>query len=76
VLGCDGDDWAIFTSDRDIKTAETNMQTAINGVARQVDQTKRIKNLAGKNSMHAYMQEKDSQSSRPGDSIERMPSGN
>jgi hypothetical protein len=25
------DDWAIFTSDRDMETAETNMQTALNG---------------------------------------------
>jgi hypothetical protein len=25
------DDWAIFTSDRDMQTAETNMQIALNG---------------------------------------------
>jgi hypothetical protein len=28
------DDWAIFTSDQDTETAETNMQTALNGMAK------------------------------------------
>jgi hypothetical protein len=28
------DYWAIFTSDRDMETADTNMQTALNGVAK------------------------------------------
>jgi hypothetical protein len=47
VFGCDGrntepdsttrrnmDDWAILTSDRDMETAEKNMQTALNSVAK------------------------------------------
>jgi hypothetical protein len=35
------DDWAIFTSDQDMETAETNMQTALNSVAKWTRQ-KRI----------------------------------
>jgi hypothetical protein len=36
ILGYAGD-WEIFTSDRDMETAETNMQTALGGVAKWTD---------------------------------------
>jgi hypothetical protein len=58
-----------------METAETNLQTVLNGVAKWTRQ-KVFKISPEKNSMHANMQEKDSQSSRPGDSIEWKPSGN
>jgi hypothetical protein len=48
------DDWAIYNSDQDMKTAQTNIQSALNNIPKW----RRRKGFAGKNDSHAHIQAK------------------
>jgi hypothetical protein len=65
------DDWAIYTSDQDMETAQTNIQSALNNQPVEVDEKKRCQDIAGKNDSHAHKQEKKPQPPRPTTQIER-----
>jgi hypothetical protein len=56
---------AIYTSDQDMETGQTNIQSALNNLSKWSRRKGRFHDIAGKNDSHAHMQKKKPRPPRP-----------